>query len=62
MAVDALLLSLRRRHTRAQTIFNVGNLTLCVWLSGTLFFAWPALQPLYHSPSRAELRSSFRSQ
>ena len=52
VAVDALLLSLRRRHTRAQTIFNVGNLTLCVWLSGTLFFAVARVQPLFHSPSR----------
>ena len=52
VAVDALLLSLRRRHTRAQTIFNVGNLTLCVWLSGTLFFAVAGVQPLFHSPSR----------
>ena len=41
----------RRRHVAAQTIFNVGNLTFCVWVSGTLFFAVAGVAPLFHSPS-----------
>jgi putative nucleotidyltransferase with HDIG domain len=52
VAIDALLLSLRRHHTRVQTVFNVGNLTLCVWLSGTLFFATAGVPPLFQSPAK----------
>ena len=32
VAVDGLLLCMRRKFSRAQTIFNVGNLTFCVWV------------------------------
>ncbi len=51
VAVDALLLSLRRRHRYAFTIFNVGNLTLSVWLSGALFFATADVLPLAVAPA-----------
>jgi putative nucleotidyltransferase with HDIG domain len=51
VAVDALLLSYRARHSAAQTIFNCGNLTLSVWLSGELFFAAANVQPLFTAPS-----------
>ena len=34
LAIDVLLLSRKLRHTAAQTIFNFGNLTVCVWISG----------------------------
>ncbi len=41
VTLDALLLSLRRKHGLTFTVFNVGNLTLSVWSSGALFF-WAA--------------------
>jgi len=41
VTIDALLLSLRRKHGLTFTVFNVGNLTLSVWASGALFF-WAA--------------------
>ena len=50
VAVDGLLLSQRARHSRAQTIFNFGNLTLSVWLSGHLFFGFAGVPPLYSGP------------
>jgi putative nucleotidyltransferase with HDIG domain len=46
VTVDALFLSLRRKHGVEFTTFNVGNLTLSVWLSGTLFFLAAGVAPL----------------
>ncbi len=51
VAIDALLLSARARHSRAQRIFNFGNLTLSVWLSGHLFFGFAGVPPLYGGPA-----------
>jgi putative nucleotidyltransferase with HDIG domain len=53
VTVDALLLSLRRKHGAAFTAFNVGNLTLSVWSSGTLFFLAAGVAPLAeaHTPA-----------
>jgi putative nucleotidyltransferase with HDIG domain len=51
VAVDGLLLSYRARHSAPQTIFNFGNLTLSVWMSGQLFFAAAGVQPLFTAPS-----------
>jgi putative nucleotidyltransferase with HDIG domain len=51
VAVDALLLCVRRKFSRTQTIFNVGNLTFCVWVSGTLFFAVSGVPPLFQTPA-----------
>jgi putative nucleotidyltransferase with HDIG domain len=45
VTIDALLLSLRRKHGFAFTIFNVGNLTLSVWSSGALFFLAAGVVP-----------------
>jgi putative nucleotidyltransferase with HDIG domain len=47
VAVDGLLLSYRAKHSSAQTIFNFGNLTLSVWISGRLFFAAAGVPPLF---------------
>ncbi len=47
VAVDGLLLSYRAGHTPAQTVFNFGNLSLSVWLSGHLFFAASGVPPLF---------------
>jgi putative nucleotidyltransferase with HDIG domain len=49
VTVDALFLSLRRKHGVEFTTFNVGNLTLSVWLSGTLFFLAAGVAPLSSS-------------
>jgi putative nucleotidyltransferase with HDIG domain len=51
LAIDVLLLARRLRHTVAQTIFNFGNLTVCVWISGTIFFAAAGVGPLYTKPA-----------
>jgi putative nucleotidyltransferase with HDIG domain len=51
VAVDGLLLSYRAKHSAAQTIFNFGNLTLSVWLSGRLFFAAAGVAPLFSALS-----------
>jgi len=51
VAVDSLLLSYRARHSIPQTIFNFGNLTLSVWLSGRLFFMAAGVQPLFTEPT-----------
>jgi putative nucleotidyltransferase with HDIG domain len=49
VTIDALLLSLRRKHGVAFTVFNVGNLTLSVWASGALFFLAAGVAPLSES-------------
>jgi putative nucleotidyltransferase with HDIG domain len=53
VTIDALLLSLRRKHGVAFTVFNVGNLTLSVWSSGWLFFAVAGVAPLAESRTSA---------
>ncbi len=53
VAVDILLLSVRRKLSRVHTIFNVGKTTMCVWLSGTLFFAVAGVPPLFALPTPA---------
>jgi putative nucleotidyltransferase with HDIG domain len=53
VAVDGLLLSYRARHSPPQTIFNFGNLTISVWLSGHLFFAAARVTPLFAAPFAA---------
>jgi putative nucleotidyltransferase with HDIG domain len=53
VTVDALILSLRRKHPATFTIFNVGNLTLSVWSSGVLFFLTAGVAPLAESRSPA---------
>jgi putative nucleotidyltransferase with HDIG domain len=47
VAVDGLLLSYRAKHSIPQTIFNFGNLSLSVWVSGHLFFAASGVPPLF---------------
>jgi putative nucleotidyltransferase with HDIG domain len=51
VAVDGLLLSYRAKHSAPQTIFNFGNLTLSVWLSGKLFFVAAGVPPFFTAPS-----------
>ena len=46
LAIDSLIVSGRHRMTFAQTLFNFGNLSLAVWLSGTLFFIAAGTGPL----------------
>jgi putative nucleotidyltransferase with HDIG domain len=47
LAVDSLVLSWRHRMRPEQALFNFGNLSLAVWLSGSLFFAASGLSPLF---------------
>jgi putative nucleotidyltransferase with HDIG domain len=49
LALDSLVLGWRRRMTREQVLFNFGNLTLAVWISGALFFAVAGVPPLLGS-------------
>lgn len=48
LALDCLALSLHHRGMPLQkALFNFGNLTLSVWISGTLFFALAGAEPLF---------------
>lgn len=46
LALDSLVVSWRHRMTFAQTFFNFGNLSLAVWVSGSLFFLASGTSPL----------------
>lgn len=46
LAADSVLIAWQRKLTGVQTIFNFGNLTLSVWLSGQLFFFLADVKPL----------------
>ena len=46
LALDSLVLGWRRRMTREQVLFNFGNLTLSVWISGAIFFLVARVPPL----------------
>lgn len=44
--VEGLLHALRWRNSAIHTCFNLGNLSLSVWISGMLFFAVAGVEPL----------------
>ena len=48
--VEGLLHALRWRNSLVHTCFNLGNLSLSVWISGTLFFLVAGVTPLANSP------------
>jgi putative nucleotidyltransferase with HDIG domain len=54
LALDSLIVSWRHRMTFAQTVFNFGNLSLAVWVSGSLFFLASGTAPLVNlaAPTR----------
>ena len=54
LAIDSLILSGRHRMTFAQTLFNFGNLSLSVWISGSLFFLAADAGPLAFHVAPAE--------
>jgi len=47
LALDGLRISVAWKNTRLQTLFNVTNLGLSMWLSGKLFFLVSGTGPLY---------------
>ncbi len=47
LALDSLVLAWHRRIPIDKACFNFGNLTLAVWLSGTLFFRVSGTLPLF---------------
>jgi putative nucleotidyltransferase with HDIG domain len=47
LALDSVVLSCRHRMRLEQALFNFGNLSLAVWLSGTLFFLASGVPPLF---------------
>src|SRR3954469_17425931 len=49
LAADSVLIAWQRKLTRVQTLFNFGNLTLSVWLSGKLFFFIAGVRPLFNA-------------
>lgn len=53
LALDSLFLSWRHRMSARQTHFNFANLSLAVWISGTLFFAAAGTEPLFARPAPA---------
>jgi putative nucleotidyltransferase with HDIG domain len=54
LALDSLVLSWRHQMSRSQALFNFGNLSLAVWLSGTLFFVSGGVEPLFSRPAPVE--------
>ena len=50
LALDGLRISIAWKMSRLQTVFNVTNLGMSIWLSGTLFFMVSGTGPLYHAP------------
>ena len=62
LALDSLVLSWRHRMSREQTLFNFGNLSLAVWLSGSLFFLSAGVDPLYSRSAPVQCSPSSRSQ
>src|SRR4051812_23039647 len=48
LAADSVLIAWQRKLTRVQTLFNFGNLTLSVWISGKLFFFVAGVKPLFN--------------
>jgi putative nucleotidyltransferase with HDIG domain len=48
LALDGLRISIAWKMNRQQTVFNVTNLGLSIWLSGQLFFLVSGTGPLYH--------------
>jgi putative nucleotidyltransferase with HDIG domain len=51
LALDSVVLSWHYRMSRAQTLFNFGNLALSVWISGTIFVRVAGIQPLFKDPT-----------
>ena len=49
LALDGLRISVAWRMNRQQTVFNVANLGLSMWLSGSLFFMVSGTGPLFQS-------------
>ena len=50
--VEGLLHALRWRNSLTHTSFNLGNLSLSVWISGTLFFLVAGVTPLASGPAK----------
>jgi putative nucleotidyltransferase with HDIG domain len=52
VTIDGFLIALRWRNSAAHTIFNLGNLSISIWGSATLFFLASGIEPLAtaHSP------------
>jgi len=47
LALDSLVLAWHRRFPFFKACFNFANLTLAVWVSGTIFFIAAGVQPLF---------------
>ena len=50
--IEGLLHALRWRNSLIHTCFNLGNLSLSVWISGTLFFLVAGVSPLADGPAQ----------
>jgi putative nucleotidyltransferase with HDIG domain len=50
--VEGLLHALRWRNSLTHTSFNLGNLSLSVWISGTLFFLVADIAPIATGPAK----------
>jgi putative nucleotidyltransferase with HDIG domain len=48
LAADSVLIAWQRNLSHVQTLFNFGNLTLSVWISGQLFFFVAGVKPLFN--------------
>ena len=53
LALDGLVLAWHRRFRADRACFNFGNLSLAVWISGSIFFAVSGAEPLFGNAGRA---------
>lgn len=47
LAADSVVMAVQRKLTLPQALFNLSNLTLSVWIAGTLFFRTAGIGPLF---------------
>jgi putative nucleotidyltransferase with HDIG domain len=50
LAIDGVILSLRRKHRAHRALFNASELGISIWVSSHLFFILAGTGPLYHKP------------
>jgi putative nucleotidyltransferase with HDIG domain len=51
VTIDGFLIALRWHNAAAHTIFNLGNLSISIWGSATLFFLVAGIEPLATAPA-----------
>ena len=50
LAIDGVILSLRRKHRAHRALFNASELGISIWVSSHIFFMLAGIGPLYEKP------------